>query len=439
MNHSKNESSTAWDVSVIVPVFNAEETLEKSIDSVICQTGLNIEIICIDDGSTDNSVRQIEMLQKKYPQVLLLEQEHQGSGQARNTGILAARGKYIAFLDSDDEFVDAEALHIMVRACDEYHAYICGSLRLVFENGTEQNSPLFKNYQIPENGCFIEYKDFQYDYDYQSFIFSREFLIQNNIFFPQYLRYQDPPFFAKAMTVAERFFVAPVILYKYTIEPSKRKLIMKYSSHILQGIRDNLELASVNGYHKLFENNVKRIDEDYYDFISQNLNDESMSLLLVINKMSKQFQRKELKILSDIYDAGENNSRLAYSHNLMRQIIMVKQYKGGFRSYFEKYQIQAVAVYGLGVYGKILINELKECGIEIVCGIDRNISLYGNLHIIRPENNVPTCDALIVSMMDSDDVVCQYQTRRDCKVYTFQQIIQEMAEEIERTIVEDMI
>lgn len=420
------------DVSVIIPVFNAERVIERSIHSVVRQEMIKIEIICIDDGSTDASVKQIQVLQENYPQIVLLEQKHQGAGSARNAGISAAQGRYIAFLDADDEFVDVRALRTMVKACDGFHVDICGSLRMVLKNEKEQESVLFENFIIPEEGCFIEYRDFQYDYDYQSFIFNRNFLIQNSIFFPPYLRYQDPPFFARAMVAAGRFYVVPVVLYKYRLDICKKKIIMKHMVHVLRGIYDNLKMARSEGYHKLFENNRKRVENDFYSAILLTLSNEVMKWLLAIDEISREFDGKELKILSEIYQTVYNKEKSDYSNYLMHQMSMIKQSLGGFRCYFEEHKIQTAAVYGLGVYGKILIQELRNCGVKIVCGIDQKVSNYEDLPVIKPERCIPKCDALIVSMLEPEAVALLYQAMGNCRVYTFVQIIQEIAEEIQK-------
>lgn len=91
------------DVSVIIPVYQVENYLERAVDSVLGQTLENIEIILVDDGSEDLSGQICDMYAEKYPEkVKVIHKENDGLGMARNTGIEAASGEYIAFLDSDD-------------------------------------------------------------------------------------------------------------------------------------------------------------------------------------------------------------------------------------------------------------------------------------------------------------------------------------------------
>lgn len=89
-------------VSVIVPVYNVEEYLEKCLDSLVNQTLKDIEIIIINDGSPDNSQKIIDNYTKKYKNIIAIKDTNHGQGHARNKGIKIAKSKYIMFLDSDD-------------------------------------------------------------------------------------------------------------------------------------------------------------------------------------------------------------------------------------------------------------------------------------------------------------------------------------------------
>ena len=89
-------------ISIIMPVFNAENYLETACKSVFIQTFKEIELICVDDGSTDNSLAKLHELKNKYDFIKIFTQENQGSGKARNLGMSKASGVYIAFLDADD-------------------------------------------------------------------------------------------------------------------------------------------------------------------------------------------------------------------------------------------------------------------------------------------------------------------------------------------------
>ena len=91
-------------VSVIIPVYNIEAHLRQCLDSVVRQTLTDIEIICVDDGSTDTSFKILTEYAAEDNRFLILTQENAGPGVARNTGLEQARGEHLIFLDSDDWF-----------------------------------------------------------------------------------------------------------------------------------------------------------------------------------------------------------------------------------------------------------------------------------------------------------------------------------------------
>ena len=92
--------------SVVIPLYNKEHYIEKTISSVLNQTFQDFEIIVIDDGSKDKSLSKARKLEKRSEKIRVIEQENQGVSVARNTGVEYAKGDYIAFLDADDEWRD---------------------------------------------------------------------------------------------------------------------------------------------------------------------------------------------------------------------------------------------------------------------------------------------------------------------------------------------
>jgi len=119
-------------ISVVLPVYNAERFLRQCLDSIINQTLRNIEIICVDDGSTDGSLAILREYAARDARVIIVTQENKGAGAARNKGIEVARGEYLSFLDSDDFFelsmlekahakVVKDNADIVVWQCDRYN------------------------------------------------------------------------------------------------------------------------------------------------------------------------------------------------------------------------------------------------------------------------------------------------------------------------------
>lgn len=151
-------------VSVIIPVYNEEKYLEQCLRSVCGQTLSEIEIICIDDGSTDDSLKILEHFKNQDPRFKLLKQRNQYAGNARNLGMQNAGGKYLCFLDADDFFMP-ELLEKMYHAAEQYHSeiVICNAQYYNDKTGeiTERNilqekqflplnSEMFNRNDIPE-------------------------------------------------------------------------------------------------------------------------------------------------------------------------------------------------------------------------------------------------------------------------------------------------
>jgi len=119
-------------ISLIIPVYNLEKYLEKALRSVEDQTFKDVEVIIVDDGSTDNSVKIIEKFCKKNSNFKLIIQKNNGPGAARNTGISICTGRYIAFMDGDD-YLEPKFLEILYNAAIKYQAdVVCCNFSMYF-------------------------------------------------------------------------------------------------------------------------------------------------------------------------------------------------------------------------------------------------------------------------------------------------------------------
>ena len=119
-------------ISVIVPIYNVEKYLAKCIDSIINQTLTNIEIILVNDGSTDNSRKIIDKYDKKDSRIKVIHKKNGGQGSARNAGLDIAKGEYIGFVDSDD-WIDSNMYENLYNAAISNNADIVVCNRKVFD------------------------------------------------------------------------------------------------------------------------------------------------------------------------------------------------------------------------------------------------------------------------------------------------------------------
>lgn len=333
-------------VSIVIPVYNCESYLEQCIKSIFCQSLNDLEIVCINDGSTDCSVKIIEHLQEEDVRIALYHQENQGAGAARNLGIRKAKGKYIAFLDADDYFLDADALELMFQTCETNGVAVCGSLRKSLENGTEVPIELFQN---TEKNRILNYDDFQLDYDYQSFLFLRRHLIENEIFFPHYRRFQDPPFLVKALYAAHEFMVADAYLYCYRVSNWDVRFDTKKTEDLLCGLIDNLLFAQEHGLETLFKNTVSRIEHEYEIIICKNVMIGDLGILKILLQ-ANQIVREQYKC--EDYIISPIQTLVFYSNLYERELLNMLEGLG------------KIVLYGAGRYGRIFLAYLKKHGFS---------------------------------------------------------------------------
>ena len=275
-------------ISVIIPIYNAEKYLVECLNSVINQTLKNIEIICIDDGSTDNSSNILKVYNKFDERFVLLKQNNRGSAISRNKGIEISKGKFISFLDSDDKYYDSFALEFLYNNAIKNNAIISGGGMEIID---EKNNKKFQNKLIFKHEGFIFYKDYQYDYFYQRFIYKTFFLKKNKLFFPNLLRYQDPPFFIKTMFMAKKFYATKKITNIYR-EKSQRFYNLKQVIHILSGVNQSLKKKKKMKLYKLYSNIIKRFNDEIYLVIAKKFYNSSkvkeiINIIMTNNNMNQ--------------------------------------------------------------------------------------------------------------------------------------------------------
>lgn len=116
--HDLNMKKDKPDISIIIPIYNTEKYLKRCLDSILTNTYKNLEVICIDDGSTDNSLNILKFYANKDSRVIILQQDREGPSAARNKGLDIAKGKYISFVDSDD-YVSFNAYEILMLVAEK--------------------------------------------------------------------------------------------------------------------------------------------------------------------------------------------------------------------------------------------------------------------------------------------------------------------------------
>ena len=135
-------------ISIIVPVYNVEKYLEKCVKTLMEQSYKNIEIILVDDGSTDSSGKLVDRLANNDARITVVHKKNAGLGMARNTGLDYATGKYVAFIDSDD-YTDVNMIQKLHNALEEYNSdtSYCG-YTMAYDSGEFVSVPAYYNRQV---------------------------------------------------------------------------------------------------------------------------------------------------------------------------------------------------------------------------------------------------------------------------------------------------
>lgn len=292
-------------VSVIIPVYNTEKYLRECLDSVLNQTLREIEVICVDDGSTDNSLQILKEYQKKDKRIIIIKQENSGAAVARKKALNIAKGSYIAFMDPDDYYPDRDVLFSLYDIALRRGYFIVGGSLVL--NKSQGNGK--KNYDVRDERFFdkeevIKYKDYQYDFYYQRFIYSKDLIDKNNIKFPIYRRGQDVPFFVNIMLAAKSFYAMNRNTYCYRIGHNEIKWNKnEVAIDAIKATIDIIEIAKNNKLLKLLERSVLRLIRYCNEIILINKNIEVLEVVYDSIQKINEYKNDKIKKDKDVLKA----------------------------------------------------------------------------------------------------------------------------------------
>lgn len=199
-------------VSIIIPVYNVEKYLKQCLNSAINQRLKEIEIIAVNDGSTDNSLNILREYENKFKNFIIINQENKGLSGARNSGLKVAKGEYVYFLDSDD-YISEELCENCYKECKNNRLDIIMFDAEVFydENSLKSNHEFdydrHKKLQSEVINGINLYEELLRKDIYRSqvctYFYKREFLIKNNIKFYSGILHEDELFTAKVLLLCE--------------------------------------------------------------------------------------------------------------------------------------------------------------------------------------------------------------------------------------------
>lgn len=272
-------------VSVIIPLFNMHKYLDACIQSVFAQTFESWELLLVDDGSTDDTLKICYFYAKKDSRVKVIHQENAGVSVARNAGLQSAIGTYIVFADGDD-LLTPDSLKCRVELMQQSDMGIAG-YESFGANGTEEKMPRCTR-QIWNRKDAIENTLLAGEIGYQGYlwnkIFSRACILNNGIWFQEGIAYnEDRLFVVQYVMHCKRVRLADTVVYRYRNNPD--------------GAMGSLKNMTDEKYHKIMSEfeafemmskMMKEYNKDLYDRCALN----AMTRAIGLNKMINKEQRR---------------------------------------------------------------------------------------------------------------------------------------------------
>lgn len=208
-------------ISILVPCYNVEAYLRQCMDSIIRQTYTNLEIICLDDGSTDRTPEILKEYEKKDSRTRVISKPNSGYGATMNIGLKAASGKYIGIVESDD-YIEPKMYEILCDAAEKDNLDIV-RCRFIERNVIKSKDKVNTFSYVKDNGRVFRPTDVPSSFAMKPSIwagmYNREFLERNGIRFLETpgASYQDTAFAFKALATAQRVRMLPDVLHNYRI------------------------------------------------------------------------------------------------------------------------------------------------------------------------------------------------------------------------------
>lgn len=320
-------------VSVIMPVYNSEKYLEDAIESVLAQTFQNIELIIVDDGSTDNSLSLCNKYAAIDSRIKTIHKENNGVCSARNVGISYAKGEYICFIDNDDlydKYFIEKMLHVA------YHNTIdiikCGRKNILINAGLKE----FKSKEY----CFKDSKCYTFDEFIENYypikltgcfnsvwngMYKADFLKENNLYFDENVRHgnEDLLFNYYALECGPRIYLLKDILYTHYYRLSHSMSMKFYDDQV------DTKLNAIEVEKRLTINLNKKI-KDLIEF------EEIRECLRIISCCKKKESRiKAIEKVDNFFDLNEAKKKKIFSnlHGIQRLDWLFFK-SGWFQGYF---------------------------------------------------------------------------------------------------------
>lgn len=268
-------------LSIIVPVYNAASYIDDCLSSIVNQTYKDMEIICVDDGSSDESLNLLRKWELMDSRINVLSQSNKGNSGARNTGLSHAKGRFITFVDSDD-MIKPEMYNMMLSKMEAESLDVIGCSYETYPNLTHKSFDIKTGEVINFKELLTSSKTIQTSNDLcfcWRYVFKKGILVNNNIFFrEEVIIGEDMIFITEVLSHCERIYLTNKSYYYYRVNNSNSLMSSKSynpnkaSSYNLMYLikRDQIERMEIDKYTPYSEDLAKYAILVYLPFLIQN-------------------------------------------------------------------------------------------------------------------------------------------------------------------------
>lgn len=398
-------------ISIIIPVYNTSMYLDKCLNSLLNQTLKEIEIICINDGSTDNSLEILQNFARTDGRIQIIDQKNQGQSAARNAGIKEAKGEYIGFLDSDD-WADEKMFKKLYDRAKQTDSDMTMCSIAVYNEKTKQiatNDPYLTLSLFPES---LKAKTFTYK-DCLDFLFricvvpwnkiyKNEWLKKHGIKFLEGVNFEDMVFTIEALIHADSITLVdePLVYYRKASQTSysvgncsfdyKKLDFFTIFEKLEQILKENSIYNKFEEYFKFYKRNNliywyekiqnKKIKKQYYKKLIKLYPDFRFNGLILFFK--------KLKLRKEIEKLAKDNKIVVWMVSTPARSVLPKSKTNkenqnilGFVD--DNIELQGKTIDGYKIYP---IEKLKELNPDCILAITQNYYKFGNLVKIKLED-----------------------------------------------------
>lgn len=369
-------------VSVIIPIFNGSKYISECIRGIQRQTLQQIEILCVDDGSEDNTLDLLYRMQEADGRIRILKQNNQGAGSARNYALRNAEGEFVCFLDVDDYFLSDDALEELYCNADSRNVLVCGGQFYIDSGDRLSRVSVYGDlWDDKKHGEMFAYRDYQQDFYFTSYLYSRMMLQENNIFFPEYRQFEDPPFCVRALSAAGQIYVTDTRFYCYKAGGKERIYDGEMACDQARGMTDNLRFSRQNGLKRLHRVTYYRLVNSCRRELKEFCRQKSAGLMELLTEAEKavcwdwieekcRIRERSLRVFCDESKRESSSELWPLAYDGMKQG-------------------EHVVLYGAGEVGRSYYRQIRNDGKVSLCAwVDGDACRVGEIEgveIVPPE------------------------------------------------------